>query len=225
MNNKKFSFITCVNNEKEYSKCLKYIQELYVPEGYYIEIISIRSASSITKAYNLAIEDTDSKYKIYLHQDTYIQNKRFLYDILNIFNKNIDIGMIGVIGSKDISKSGIWWESDNKCGKVYDSHKGYVDIIDFGKDNYEYEEVSLIDGLIMITQYDIKWREDIFDGWHFYDCSQSLEFIKSGYKVVVPNQEVAWCFHDCSIVNMNRYEEYREKFLNYLNSTTDSVYK
>ena len=60
----------------------------------------------------------------------------------------------------------------------------------------EYKTVKAIDGLIMATQYDIPWREDLFQGWHFYDISQSLEFNKKGYKVVVPKQDNVWCMHE-----------------------------
>ena len=38
--------------------------------------------------------------------------------------------------------------------------------------------------------------KDLFDGWDFYDISQCQEFRRTGYKVVVPKQEEAWCIHD-----------------------------
>ena len=66
----------------------------------------------------------------------------------------------------------------------------------------------------MITQYDLSWREDIFDGWHFYDLSQSIEFLRKGLNIVVPSQQTSWCIHDCGYVNAsNEFEEYRNKFL------------
>lgn len=43
-----------------------------------------------------------------------------------------------------------------------------------------YIKVSAIDGLFMATQYDIKWREDLLDGFHFYDVSQCFEFAQQG---------------------------------------------
>ena len=35
-------------------------------------------------------------------------------------------------------------------------------------------EVEGVDGLLMATQYDIPWREDLFDGWDFYDLVHPL---------------------------------------------------
>lgn len=70
MDNKKITFITCVNDEITYEESIRFIDELNVPEGFEIEKIAIRGAKSIASAYNEAITKCDSKYKVYLHQDT-----------------------------------------------------------------------------------------------------------------------------------------------------------
>lgn len=221
MNDKKICFMTCVNDDRQYEECLLYINNLNIPEGYEIDVISIKEAESMTSGYNAAMQDTDAKYKVYLHQDTYIVNKNFIYDVLNIFNSDEKIGMIGVAGAKTIPTNGIWWESIHKYGQVYENHTGKMELLAFSEVENDYEEVKAIDGLIMITQYDIPWRKDIFDGWHFYDVSQSVEFTLAGYKVIVPKQRETWCIHDCGLVNMrNGYEDHRKKFLNeYLKET------
>lgn len=75
-------------------------------------------------------------------------------------------------------------------------------------------KVEVVDGLLMATQYDIEWRQDIFDGWHFYDLSQCLEFKKNGYFVVVPKQEETWAMHECGVKFLDEnYEKYRLIFL------------
>ncbi|MER0280816.1 glycosyltransferase [Clostridioides difficile] len=214
MNNEKICFITCVNNERLYEECLLYINNLDVPPNFSIEIIALRGECSIASAYNKAIRETDSKYKVYLHQDTFIINKNFIYDILHIFKNNIDTGMIGVAGAKDIPISGIWWDSHNKVGKVYDSHTSKMALYEFSNIEELTNEVMVVDGLIMITQYDLFWREDKFDGWHFYDLSQSMEFKKNNYKVVVPKQDKPWCMHDSGVANTsNGFEKYRLKYI------------
>lgn len=214
MNEKKICFISCVNDHELYQEALFFINQLEVPEGYEIECISIENAESMAQGYNEAMKASDAKYKVYLHQDVYIRNRFFIRDILNIFKSNDSIGMIGVVGSRIIPTNGIWWESISKCGKVFDSHTSEMQLWSFNDAQSEYDIVQAIDGLIMITQYDIPWREDIFDGWHFYDISQCLEFSRRGYKVAIPRQEQPWVIHDCGVVNVrNGYEEYRKFFL------------
>ncbi|MBU3112292.1 glycosyltransferase [Clostridium lacusfryxellense] len=214
MNENKILFITCVNDENLYEKSLSYIKNLKIPECMEIEIIAIRDAKSITCAYNEAMLKNDSKYKVYLHQDLYIQNTNFIIDIIDIFKKDLKIGLIGMVGAKIIPVSGIWWEDHRKVGKVYDSHSGVINLLNFNEINDLYTQVKAVDGMIMITQYDLPWNTDIFDGWHFYDLSQSIEFARKGYTVVVPTQQTAWCIHDCGFVNTkNGFDEYRNKFL------------
>jgi len=214
MDEKKIVFITCINDEESYEKSLTCIKKLHVPEFMEVEIIGIRNAKSITSAYNEAMMGCDAKYKVYLHQDLYIQNVDFIFDILKIFEANIKIGLIGMVGAKVIPVSGIWWEDPRKVGKVYDSHSGVMELLNFNEVKKLYDKVIGIDGMIMVTQYDLPWREDTFDGWHFYDLSQGIEFIRKGFEVVVPKQQTAWCVHDCGLVNTeNKFEEYRNKFL------------
>ena len=76
-----------------------------------------------------------------------------------------------------------------------------------------YQVVQAIDGLLMATQVDIPWRDDVFTGWDFYDISQSTEFRKNGYKVVVPYMETPWCLHDDGLLNYSNYFHWRDVYL------------
>ncbi|MGN7399020.1 glycosyltransferase family protein [Cytobacillus praedii] len=214
MNNKKICFISCVNHAEKYNTALKYIHSLKIPEGYEIETISIENASSLTSGYNQGMKRSDAKYKVYLHQDTYIFNKHFIYDIISLFNKYPKLGMLGMVGAKTLP-NGVWWNSKLVYGAVYYTPKGKRTIGTLANRPVidDYEKVKVIDGLIMVTQYDLEWREELFQGWHFYDVSQSLEFEKAGYDVGVPRQISPWCLHATGTVNLNGYEENRLIFV------------
>lgn len=206
----KVCFIICSNDELYTSECLYYIDHLSVPEGYQIEVLTIEDAKSMTAGYNEAMQCSEAKYKVYLHQDTFIINPDFIPDFLDVFRQDENIGMIGVIGSPKLPENGIAWKGE-RCGMLYE--QCVYDTLTFSKGNEHLTEVEAIDGLLMITQYDIPWREDLFDKWDFYDCSQSQEFIRQGYKVVVPAMKEPWCVHDCGLMNLRNYEEERLKFL------------
>lgn len=213
MNSQKICFITCVNNDEAYQECLLYIHNLDIPQGYSVETIAVKEAVSMTSALNQAMQKSDAKYKVYLHQDVFIINKKFIHDILNIF-KNPSIGLIGVIGCSSIPANGVWWEAEKIFGQVYDSHRGFIEKLAFRQLEGEYQEVDCVDGLIMITQVDIPWRDDLFTSWHFYDLSQSREFSRNHYKVVVPHQSEPWCIHDCGLTRVcSDYHTYREIFI------------
>ncbi|WP_434304827.1 glycosyltransferase [Clostridium botulinum] len=212
MNDKKICFITCINDDRQYEECLLYINNLNIPKGYEIDTISVKEAKSMAAGYNAAMQDTDAKYKVYLHQDTYVINKNFIYDMLDVFNSDKKIGMIGVMGATTIPTNGIWLESIHKYGQVYESRTGNMKLLALNEPKNDYEEVKAINGLIMATQYDILWREDIFGGWSFYDLAQSVEFTLAGYKVVIPKQNDTWCVHECGN-SKNDYDKYKNKFL------------
>jgi hypothetical protein len=173
----------------------------------------------MTSGYNQAISHP-AKYKVYIHQDVFIMNVAFLYGLLQLFNEHEHLGMIGMIGAQYVPPNGIWNEGKGVIGKVI----GYMnDLFYMATQEQPYHEsktfmpVECIDGLLMATQYDIPWREDLFDGFDYYDVSQSFEFRKAGYTVGVPVQRDAWCIHYHIDVNMTNYDKYRKIFVeNYM---------
>ncbi|WP_063761654.1 glycosyltransferase family protein [Paenibacillus tyrfis] len=208
MNEYKVCFITCYNDEVLYQECLKYIHTLKVPEGFEIEILGIVGAESMAAGYNKAMQSSDAKYKVYLHQDTFIINKDFILDIIKLFSLNPLIGIMGVAGAEYLPLKGVWWEARSKYGAVFESSTGVLKKLEFNNEIDNYKSVTVVDGLILITQYDLPWREDLFEGWHCYDLSQCMEFIKNGYEVAIPRQDKYWCIHDCGIVNVsNGFED------------------
>ncbi|MBD5490358.1 MAG: methyltransferase domain-containing protein [Lachnospiraceae bacterium] len=210
VNEKKVCFVICSSDRLYTEECLHYIYHLNVPEGYQIEVLTVEEAKSMAAGYNEGMQASDAKYKVYLHQDTFIINRDFIRDFLDVFKSDEKIGMIGMIGAPKLPDSGVMWEG-KRCGAVY--LPGYLRDNLFRPGGTGLTEVEAIDGLLMITQYDIPWREDIFDKWDFYDCSQSQEFIRRGYKVVVPALGEPWCMHDSALSAMNAYDGERKKFL------------
>lgn len=211
---RKVCFVICYNNENYLSECLLYIRNLNIPDGYTIDVIQIKDAESMTAGYQAAMQETDAKYIVYLHQDVFILEKNFIEKTVEIFESDKSIGMIGMVGNKKLPESAIMWENKMRVGLLRSCSLNTVD------DSFDlamqkpYTEVEAVDGLLIMTsRHDIDWRTDIFDGWDFYDISQSEEYRKKGYKVVVPYQERPWVLHDCGFLDMKDYDRYRKKFL------------
>ena len=81
MNDHKFCFIICTDSERFYRECEFYVSYLRIPEGYEAEIMPVHEASGMAAGYNSAMAATDAKYKIYIHQDTFILNPNFMEDL------------------------------------------------------------------------------------------------------------------------------------------------
>ena len=219
MNQQQFCFIICYNNELELSECLLYINQLTVPEGYSVDMITIAEADSMTAGYQAAMKASPAKYKIYLHQDVFILNRNFLGDCLSIFEKSPSIGMLGMVGSKNLPSSAVMWENKQRIGALRSCTLNTIDdYFDLPFPTPEaggqgWQTVEAVDGLLMVTAFDVDWREDLFDGWDFYDVSQSFEFRRAGYQIAVPYQKNPWVLHDCGFLNLKQYYHYRDIFL------------
>ncbi len=209
-NDKKVCFIICTNNEQYLSECLLYLNMLEVPEDYEIDVLTIEGAKSMAAGYNEAMNSSDAKYKVYIHQDTFICDRHFITKLLNVFSQDEKIGIVGTIGSKNLPKDGVMWHG-KRVGNFYrlDEIKKRR-TVNIEKVVNGYEEVEVVDGLLIATSVDIPWREDILTGWDFYDVSHCLEMQRYGYKVVVPKQEEPWVIHDCGVPSYWNYNKYRE---------------
>lgn len=221
MDEYQFLFVTCVNDENLYNICTSFIKNLIIPEKYTVDLFPVRSTKSMAEGYNLALKHK-AKYKIYLHQDTFIYNQNFLHEILYLFKANPSLGLLGMVGCIGRPESGDWGKGQT-IGKmvVYLNH-------DKKYHNYSYLEVpapfakvDLLDGYIMITQYDIPWRADLFDGFHLYDSSQCVEFAQQGYLVGIPHQVTPWTCHFINHeINNEEWKKYQEIFKKTYHQTT-----
>ncbi|MCQ2520762.1 MAG: glycosyltransferase family protein [Lachnospiraceae bacterium] len=211
---KKFGFVISVSNEMLFKEAELYIHQLKVPDGYTVEIIPVRGASSMANAFNQAIAQSDASIKIYMHQDVSIINPNFLNDVLTIFGMDNKIGMIGVLGSPKVPASGVPWHGP-RVGNLY-----ALDAENAHYEGYAYRpedgltEVETLEGFLMVTRTDLPWREDLLQGWSYYDMSQSFEFRRKGYKLVVPEMKKPWIAHDTGITNLWKgYNDYRNAVL------------
>lgn len=221
MDEKKFCFIMCANKERYERTCLRFIDALEIPAGYKVETRVVHGALSMTQGYNQAMEESDAKYKIYLHQDSFVTERTFLTRLLDIFSDET-IGMIGLVGSPIMPEDAVMWHNE-RVGANYECNILFTNKCFYQTAEKPYTPVQAIDGFLMATQTDISWREDIFTGWDFYDVSQSYEFRRAGYQVVVPYMERPWCMHDCGVINLENYYSWRDVFVQeYMGDLTGS---
>ena len=202
----KIAFILCVNNDLYFEECSYYINHLNVPEGYEVEILGIREAESMCAAYNLGMQSTDAKYKVYLHQDVFIRNRNFIRELLDIFQSDTQIGIVGLAGGIGMPKTGVTYLAWNA---------GVIDCRDPDMAYYlvcapDVKKDVFVDGLLIAAQYDVPWREDLFHNFDFYDVSQCFEMRRHGYKILVPYQPVPWVIHDSSFAKLAYYDENRK---------------
>lgn len=191
----KILFVVQRQNEDNYTACIQSIRDLEIPDGKETEICTwslTKTDASYSQLYNAVIAKNNAKYKIYLPDTTCFVYEKALLDMLKIMESDCEIGMLGVCGAKSLPVSGIWQEAEQKIGRLYALHAdGNVSETKYDASEAEYEEVQSISSVIVATQHDLVWK-DVANGG-LCSTAQSLEFIRQGYKVIVPAQAQTWC--------------------------------
>ena len=183
--NKQFCFIISISDELYKEQCLKYLGTLDVPEGYTTDVITIEGADRLSAAYNAGMQASPAKYKIYMEQELLIYDRRFLYELLEVFS-DPHICMTGLIGAQVLSGDGEIRNSDcvGTWGEEEDTGSGFYWYGD-RKSADAVCDVLALDKRLVATQEDLQWREDLFSGDSYLVTAQSLEYIRAGSRVVV----------------------------------------
>ncbi len=207
-------FMVPITDMEKFREAQGYIEKLRVPRGVQVEIAALQAYHSMAESYNEAMHRKTARYKVYMHQDVCIIHSDFIVKLLDLFQQHPEIGIAGVVGSAGLPSSGVWWEDSSLLGAIFDDHKGRMAPYIYSRSAEAFLEAAVLDGLLLATQYDIPWREDIFTAWHFYDVSQCMEFRRRGYKAAVLGQKSPWCIHKCGQKLLGKnYEQERQKFV------------
>ena len=182
-----------------------------------MDIIVVKQAPGMAAGYNYAMLHSNSKYKLYIHHDTFIIDYNLLHKLIKAFKSDTSIGMIGNTGSTHLTKTARWFESDiqhRRCNIYKDillnvRHCNSLYTIS----DLEYAEA--IDGIFMATSYDVLWREDLFDGWHYYDISQTYEYRKADLKTVFTTSQPVMLLHETTTTKdpLDLYGKYQKVFI------------
>ena len=213
---RQFCFIISFTDDFYKEECLKYISALEIPDGYSIDVITIEGADSLCAAYSAGMQASPAKYKIYLMQEILILDRRFLYELLDVF-QDPQIGMAGVIGAEKLSGDGEiansdcigTWGEDEDQGSFFYWYGTRTPAT-------EQRDVMAVDIRLTATQEDIPWREELFAGDRYIMTARSMEYRKAGYHVVVLPKccDGEMYLYDRITVEHSADEQDRRKLLN-----------
>ncbi len=185
---------------------------------------------SIFQAYNKGIEESKSDILCFIHDDILFHSNGWGQKIIEIFNSDIQIGLIGVAGSKAKTKapSG-WWNVPHELKQVniiQHVETGEVERWEYGLENELLTEVVAIDGVFIAARKDKNISFDAsLKGFHNYDLNISLQYKAKGYKVMVSKEIVIEHFSNGNI-NNDWYlatQNFHDKYKHQLPLLTDDV--
>lgn len=208
--------IFCSNDQQMEDECLVYLRYLDVPVGMNLKAYSIWNAKGMCYGYNRAMYLINARYKIYIHHDSFLIKKDILSQIVQLFQSDTELKLLGIAGSMKMSDRYYWGAYDSQDLRLNLYQDRGMETVLSRSLSYDkkIDEAKAIDGVMIATFTDLLWREDLFDEWHFYDISQCYEFRKKGYKTALVNDDSPWMLHETTLKrdSKERYEYYGEIF-------------
>ena len=148
---------------------------------------------SLTEIYNKGLLESTNDIVVFCHDDIWFNKPKWGKKIQTHFN-NSDYGILGVAGTTEIPKNGIWWQDINGkhlsrvVGVVTHSVNGKTWVSKYsGNYTDDIIETLNLDGLFFVIDKNrIKnnFNENI-KGFHFYDLDFTFNNHLSGVKVGV----------------------------------------
>lgn len=166
------------------------LHSLSVPEGMEAEYIPVSANGNLLAAYQVAMESSNARYKIYVNGSLRIADCNILSRIVETFQAYPSIGILGLSGARQLSTNGISYVSKQRAGRMLDP--AGQELV-FSQTESPIEAVEALDGYFLATQYDVPWRSDLLQGSLFLGVSVSCEHRRAGHAAAVLTQTRAAC--------------------------------
>lgn len=104
--------------------------------------------------YNAVQRESNARYKVYIAPGTVILKEDFLIEMVRLFEKQPEIGILGLLGTEQLSTSGLFWDAPSKVGRALLQDGQRIE----GKPvTGAWQDVMAVTDVIA-TQYDVPWR-------------------------------------------------------------------
>jgi len=148
---------------------------------------------NLSQVYNEILSESIYDIVVLCHDDIYFDTNNWSQKLEKLFKRNDQFGIVGVAGTTELPKSGMWWEDRSKMwgivnhendGKKWESR--YSDSL-----NNEIKEVVIVDGVFIAINKKriVENFDESVGGFHFYDvnfCFKNfLKNVKIGVTTIV----------------------------------------
>lgn len=147
--------------------------------GYNHHIFFITNTDGIplTQVYNEALNQSPFDIVCFIHDDIDFLKDGWGKEIVTLFDKHQDYGIIGVAGAAEFDEKGAWWNYELKYGQVLHRSEGKAWLSAFSPLlKTDLEEVCVVDGLCFAAHRQrISKRFDTeIKGFHMYEIDFCL---------------------------------------------------
>ena len=182
-----------VSSRKNGEESNDFIESIKNTVGCHARVVFIVNDNSLGLSklyYNMMLNaQIESDIIVFCHDDVEFLKKGWGEELIRLFSKNKNYGIIGVAGSAEFDEMGAWWNYKKKYGQVLHKHDGKSWLTAFSPLlNKDLEEVCVIDGLFIAVKRSriTKNFDPDLPGFNFYDIDFCLaNFIDGKTKIGV----------------------------------------
>lgn len=206
------------------TNCLDSIKNQKVSYCATIEYIVIDSDAFVSDNINSIIEKNRDKYIVYVDAYCCIVNDMFLDNIINIFKKHIDMGLITAIGMNSLPADANLLASNHWCGKLYVIQENdFKEQVYYNEENADYMQVRYLLPLLYATRPNIKWCEEYKN--EYVSLLMMYELLRANhYKMAVTAQKNPWLALQIKNMELEINEEELNNYKN-KNHTDECLYR
>lgn len=204
------SIVICHREKKLLAELIENIEATIGTQHELIVIDNHANKRSIFQAYNLGVMQSKGEIICFVHEDVLFHTENWGQKLINHFEKDKSIGLIGVIGGTALPACPAPWWNNHALNNHYVNlvqHWDYKDITDKWEINKPLNKqrtiihhrnnpsgkminrVAAVDGLFFAVPKPlfkvIRFDENNFDGFHGYDIDTCLQIKENGFDVVV----------------------------------------
>lgn len=205
------AFVVPVNNPVMLRNLEKNLEQKF--SNY--QVISVEGASSFFDAWRKGVKQSKHDYLVLTHQDVAFKS---LPNLDELFKD--EVGMVGVAGSKVITRQHPWWFEDGINRFIKGQLSGSIRHGWYGKlgipSPFGFRgEVVVLDGVCLVTPKETLERVGIPDedwaDWAFYEHILSLRYREAGYRL----KTVGIDMYHASTGNVNSpaFQKIRTRFI------------
>ena len=212
------AWIFCATKQNYVDEVLVYLRNQLLPPGFSGIACVVWNAGSMTSGYNLAMQTIPARYRIYIHQDTFIFDPCYTKNLIHALISS-EYSLVGLAGSEYMPDTGRWWDASKEALHtcLLQDWVMYVQDSVTEKGIEKMLAMDALDGVLLATKESVPFRNDLFTDFHFYDVSACREYRKKGLSVGFLQLGRAGVLHEVSADRGSsselRYEEERQKFL------------
>ena len=184
------SIIICSRQNNISPELQQNIKETIGVDYEIVVIDNSKNQHSIFSAYNLGVTLSRFPFLLFMHDDIKYHSQQWGVKLIDHFSDS-KVGCVGIAGTPYLSyAAGGWWSSGAGHLHLLQSKRKEDSPVlqNYFPENSIREEVVVLDGVWVCIRRElfnyIRFDEETFGGFHFYDVDTTLQAYYSGYKLL-----------------------------------------